>query len=555
MKKYVLLFSISIFILKSPGIYAQAHPRYFVLFKDKANTPFSVSKPLEFLSERAVLRRTKQNISVTVNDLPVNPSYIAAVNQTGGKVIYSSRWFNGVVVEASDTQLESIKKLSFYKSTELNNPVSSANALGVGRIKASANKFGTTEDLDYGAMRNQLVMLGADVLHKKGFHGEGMLIGVFDAGFNRSNELGYLKHLYDEKRVIETYDFIARNNDVYDDHWHGNAVLSTMAAYQPGSLVGVSYKAAYVLYRTENNATETPYEEVTWLIAAERADSLGVDVINTSLGYFEFENEFNTPAYNHTYQDMDGKTTIISRAAKFACRAGILVVNAAGNEGNNQWRYITAPADVDSVLTVGACNYDKSYAPLSSIGPNAVGLIKPDVAAVGAGTVVGNNLGTGSASTASGTSFASPQIAGLAAILWQAHPSLNAGQIIDVLKKSGNQAPKPDFFLGYGVPGIVAAEEVIQKDYTLLGTEPDLLGSMIIAPNPVSGNIILKVPVTLTGRRATFRVRDQAGTMVSVSEGILTEETTISTPATGSGLYLLEVGIGKAIRVVRFVKK
>ena len=530
---------------------AQSQPRYLVLFKDKTNSPFSISKPEAFLSERAISRRTRQSVPITSDDLPVNPSYITQVNQTGAKVIFPTKWFNGVVIEASEAQLAAVKALSFFKSVELNRSVSEPGALGVARKNGMLDKLGTTEDLDYGRMRAQLVLLGADQLHSKGFHGENQLIAILDAGFNRSNELSYLKHIFDENRVVDTQDFVARDGNVYNDHWHGNAVLSTIAAYQPGSMIGVAYKAQFALYRTENAEIESPYEEVTWLAGAERADSLGADVINTSLGYFEFDD----PTLSYTYADMDGKTTIISRAARYATRKGIIVVNAAGNEGNGSWKYITAPADVDSVLTVGACNYDKSYAALSSIGPNAAGQLKPDVAAVGSGTVIGNNVGTGSVSTGSGTSFASPQIAGLAAIFWQAHPNLNAQDIIRVLKKSGNQAANPDNLLGYGIPDMTEAEQIIEKEYPVLGTEPDFLSSIELAPNPVANNVILRVPSYWSGKNVRFNVLSSGGKTLVSSDQALMELTVISTDQLSTGLYLLQIVSGDSQRIMRFIKR
>lgn len=535
--------------------FAQSNPRYLVLYKDKLNSPYSVGKPTEYLSQRSVSRRTRQNIPVTTRDFPVNPAYISAVKQTGALVIYSSRWFNGSLVEASAAQLEQIKKLSFYKDIELNLPVANitSKSAGIERIAAVNDKLETTEDLDYGRMRDQLVLLEADQLHKKGFHGENMIIAVLDEGFYQANQIGYLKTMFDEKRVVDTHDFVARDGDVYNDGSHGLNVLSTMAAYTPGTMIGIAFKASYALYRTENSAGESPYEEITWLLAAERADSLGADVINSSLGYNTFDGEFNTPAYNYTYQSMDGKTTIISRAARFATRTGILVVNSAGNEGNNEWRYIVAPADVDSVLSVGASNYDKSYAPLSSIGPNAAGQQKPDVAAVGAGTVVGNSSGT--VSTGSGTSFSSPQIAGLCAILWQSYSNLTAQQIITVLKKSGSQAAKPDNLLGYGVPSVSAAERIISEDFVPLGTEINLLQSIILFPNPAENDLTLTIPQSLVGKKALLSLFLYNGATISSSEINLVNKTIISTSALTTGLYMAKIKVGNLERTLKFIKR
>ncbi|CAG5069519.1 hypothetical protein DYBT9623_02255 [Dyadobacter sp. CECT 9623] len=539
----------------SNAAFAQSNPRYLVLFKDKAGSPYSVDKPADFLSERAVARRMRQNISVTNADLPVNPAYITALKQTGAQLIFPSRWFNGVLVEASATQLDAIKKLAFFKGIELNLPVAnvSEKSPGIQRVAKTNEKFEAAEDLDYGNMNAQLALMEVPELHKKGFQGENMLIAVMDNGFVNGNTLGFLNQLRTENRILDTYDFLNRETNVYNSGSHGINVLSTMAAYQPGTMIGAAFKASYALYHTENDFGESPYEEITWLLAAERADSLGADVINTSLGYYSFDDDFASDAYNYTYEDMDGKTTIISRAARYATRTGMLVVNSAGNEGNNSWRYITAPADVDSVLTVGASNYDRSYAALSSIGPNAAGQQKPDLAAVGVGTVVGTI--SGSAASGNGTSFSSPLIAGLAAILWQAHPSLTAQQIIYVLKKSGHQAAAPDNLLGYGVPSAVKAEQIIADEFTPLGTEKELVSAIVLAPNPVTSNVTLTIPPALIGKHARLNLLGINGVSRYDKNERLTESHTIFAGDLPAGLYLISIQVDNQERILKFIKK
>ncbi|KAA0989447.1 S8 family peptidase [Dyadobacter aurulentus] len=550
-----LFISIFLFSFISNAAFTQSSPRYLVLLKDKTGTPYSVEKPQDFLSERAIARRNRQNVPVTATDLPVNPAYITAIKQTGAAVIFSTRWFNGVLIEASAAQLEAIKKLAFYKGIELNLPVAniSSDSPGIQRVAKSQEKFGTTEDLNYGNMNAQLALMEVPELHKKGFQGENMLIAVMDNGFVNGNTLGFLDQLRTEKRIIDTYDFLNRETNVYNSGSHGINVLSTMAAYQPGTMIGAAFKASYALYHTENDFGESPYEEITWLLAAERADSIGADVVNTSLGYYSFDDDFATDAYNYTYEDMNGKTTIISRAARFATRTGMLVVNSAGNEGNNAWRYITAPADVDSVLTVGATTYDRSYAALSSIGPNAAGQQKPDLAAVGFGTVVGSV--SGSASSGNGTSFSSPLIAGLAAILWQAHPQLTAQQIIYVLKKSGHLANAPDNKLGFGVPSAVKAEQIIADEFSPLGTEEGIISSIILAPNPVNTNVTLTIPPALIGRHASLNVFGVNGVSRYNKTERLTESHTIFAGNLPAGLYLMSIQVDNQERTLKFIKK
>ncbi|MCE6991576.1 S8 family peptidase [Dyadobacter sp. CY323] len=535
--------------------FSQSNPRYLVLYKDKTGSPFSVEKPTEYLSERAINRRNRQNIAIIPRDFPVNPAYVTSVKQTGAKVIYSSKWFNGSIVEASDAQLAAIKKLAFYKGIELDLPVANltSKSPGIERTVAIKDKFETVEDLDYGSMNAQLALMDVAELHKVQVRGDGMLIAVLDNGFNQADVVGYFKQLRDEKRIIDTHDFVSRDGNVYNDGSHGLNVLSTMAAYLPGTMIGVAFKAGYALYRTENDLGESPYEEITWLLAAERADSLGADVINSSLGYTTFDGEFDNAAYNHTYQDLDGKTTIISRAARFATRTGMIVTNSAGNSGNDPWRYIGAPADVDSVLTVGATRYDRSYAPLSSIGPNAAGQMKPDVSAVGSGTIVGTLAGT--AASGSGTSFSAPLIAGLAAILWQAHPSLSAQQIIYVLKKSGHNAASPNEFIGYGVPSVVKAEQIIAEEFSPLGTENELIKTILLSPNPAVNEITLSIPQTLVGKKAALRIYGANGALHQNFSAQLNRQHIVNAGHLSSGLYLLNIQVENQERTLKFIKR
>lgn len=550
-KHFTILFFL---FLSLTFCYGQSNPRYLVLFKDKANSPYEIGKPEVYLSQKAILRRTRQQIRITENDLPVNPAYITAVKQTGALAIFPSRWFNGLVVEASNAQLEAIKKLSFFKGIELNLPLAniSTKTPGVERTANTSSKFGALEDVDYGRMRDQLALLGVDQLHKRSILGQNMIIAILDDGFSKADTRDYYKHLFDDKRIVDTYNFLSRKSDVYAVGEHGQGVLSTIAAYKPGTMVGAAYKASFALYSTENTLAESPYEEVTWLLAAERADSLGADVINSSLGYYDFDGEFDTPSYNYTYEMMDGKTTIISRAARIASRKGIIVVNAAGNEGNKAWKYIVAPADVDSVLTVGATDYLRNYASLSSVGPNAAKQLKPDVAAVGTGAIVAGT--TGNPASGSGTSYASPQIAGLAAILWQAHPGLTSQQIIDVLKRSGHQASKPDMFLGYGVPDVNRAEEIITKEHPVLGTEPDPLQNLTLSPNPGQEYVNVSFPSALIGRKARMTVMFPGGNILSAQTVLVKDQIPLDIKNLSPGLYLLQINIQEKTRTMKFLK-
>ncbi len=438
------LFAFALVLGNGTSVQAQTSQRYLILLKDKNGTPHTTTQPGTFLSDRAIQRRSTRNIAISERDLPVNPAYTAAIGSTGAQVLHTTKWFNGVVVSASQSQLQAIQALPCYKGIERGMALTGTNYSA--RITQPDTKFGSYEAIDYGNSRFQLDMLGVQQLHAIGHTGQGLLIGVFDSGFTNADQQVYLSHLFENGQIVDTYDFISRNENVYDDHSHGLQVLSVMASKWEGKLVGPAFDADYVLYRTENDASETPYEEVAWLLAAERADSLGVDVINTSLGY----NYFDNSAHDYTYAQMDGKTTIISRAARFAARTGMLLVASAGNEGNNSWKHITAPADVDSVLTVGAVTSTGARSSFSSLGPNAEGVIKPDVAALGSGVSLGSVSGT--VTSSNGTSFSSPLVASFAALLWQVYPEKTAQELAAYIRSIGNKAGQPDNETGYGIP-------------------------------------------------------------------------------------------------------
>jgi subtilisin family serine protease len=462
-----------LFLLCQLTGFGQTTRTYLVLLRDKANTPYSVSRPEQFLSQRAILRRQKQNIAVQERDLPVNPTYLTQLQQAGAKIWYSSRWMNAVLLEASDATLAAVQKLPFVKGLEFGRSLANARTSAQTR-STSVNKFNATtqtddEPLNYGNSQTQITQLGADKMHQQGYHGEGMLIGVLDAGFLNADKVSFLKPLFDEKRVLATYDFVRKETSVYEDDSHGLSCLSTIAATASNQLYGTAYKASFVLLRTEDANSEKQIEEANWLLGAEYADSAGVDVISSSLGYTQFDD----PATSYTYQNMDGKTALSTRAAQIATETGMVVVVSAGNEGNGAWRYLSAPSDAVSVLAIGAVTQAGQRAVFSSLGPSADGRVKPDLAARGQGTVVGSP--GGQIVSGNGTSFAAPLVAGLAAGFWQVHPRLTAAQVTEALRRSGSQYGSPDDQLGYGIPNFERASVMA-----------DAFGTLLIYPNPFS---------------------------------------------------------------------
>lgn len=491
--------------------------RYLVLFKDKANSPFSITKPEEFLSARSIARRQRQGISVALRDLPPNPSYINQIAATGAIVWYKTRWLNGVMVSATVAQRTAIEALGFVRGFDgratLDSFVSNDKRIDV------SSKFGqesvTTVDfldniipqnlritddppLNYGNAANQTQMIGADIMHQKGFRGEGMLIAVLDDGFLNVNTITQFSHLFTDKRVVATYDFVAKKTDVYTEGGHGTNVLSCMAANTPTQTTGTAFKASYALFRTEDVSSESRIEEANWLFAAEFADSLGADVINSSLGYTTFDN----PALSYNYaRDMNGNTTLSTRAANLAAAVGIVPVIAAGNEGSGTWRYISSPADADSALAVGATDANGNKAGFSSFGPSADRQIKPDVSAKGIGSTVVST--SGSISSANGTSFASPTLCGMVTGFWQSRPYLTAMQVIDLIRKAGSQAAAPDDRLGYGIPTWQRAFDLAPKP---LGLDEPTAEGIWVFPNPSSQTDNLNI-----GFMTGFENREYAG--------------------------------------------
>jgi serine protease AprX len=442
--------------------------KYFIAFTDKNNSPFSLTDPAAYLSQKSIDRRLKQDIGITQRDLPVNPAYVQALQNLGATVWYTSRWMNAALIEADAAQLGQIQKLSFVKIQDTHSwqPVSAARP-GMQRTVSDKQpssarrnnaKSNQANPLDYGFSTNQVAMIGADKMHQQGFTGQGMRIAIFDSGFKNAHTLPAFNHVFINSRVLATYDFVSKEESVYEDDEHGLRVFSAMAAYVPGEIIGTAYEADYLLFRTEDAASEFRIEEINWLIAAEYADSAGVDVINSSLGY----NHFSDPAMNYSQADMDGNTALITRAADMAAATGMLVVVSAGNEGNDAWQTVAAPADADSVLSVGAVDRDGLYAGFSSRGPSADGRTKPDLVAQGRGTAL--SAASGNTVSSNGTSYSSPVLAGMVAGFWQAYPHLNNMEVISYLKKSATQATQPDSLLGYGIPDFSRAAILVEND-------------------------------------------------------------------------------------------
>ena len=514
---------------------AQLPAKYLITFKDKTNSPYSVSKPLEFLSQRSVNRRQKQNITVKTRDLPVNPSYVSEIKKTGAKIWFTSRWMNAALIQTSEANLQTVLKLPFVKNLEVNGTVDDPGSRSGRRV----SKFEALDNqvFNYGLAKTQNEMIGVNVMHDLGYKGEGMMIAVLDAGFNNVDKIPAFKPLFDEKRIVGTYDFVKKETSVYEDDGHGTSVLSCMGAFLEGTMVGTAPKASYLLLRSEDAPSEYIIEEANWLFAAEYADSVGVDLINSSLGYTTFD-DIKT---DHSYAQLDGNTTIAARAADWAAGVGIVCVISAGNDGTSAWKYIATPADADSILTVGAVDANKLYARFSSQGIPTDKRIKPDVVAMGqSAAVIPPN---GNVSTASGTSFSSPILCGMVAGYWQANPTLTAMQVMENIRKSGSQADKPDKILGYGIPNLFKA----------LAIQEEVLSFYRVYPNPTKAEITVEIN-DFIGKNYEATLMDIAG-KIHQNEIIKNRIQTISVDKMPSGIYFLRVGNEEKSSVVKLIKE
>jgi serine protease AprX len=549
MKKLLLTVYVNLFLCLTGMAQLPANQKkHLVYFADKSGTPFSIQAPQEFLSQKSIARRVRQQIPVITRDLPVNPAYVAGLKAAGASVWYTSRWFNAAVIQASPEILEQIRNLPYVKSERALNSsldLSADKAIKQKTIEAvplTASLYANSEQ-DYGRAFHQANMLGAVDLHKAGFKGEGMTIAVLDAGFPNVNTIPAFSHLFQNNQLKGTFDFVTRQKDVYHSSSHGTAVLSTMAAYEPGKYIGTGYKADFLLLRTEDGASEHNIEEINWLLGAEFADSAGADVINSSLGYHTFD----SPSVSYTYTQLNGNTALVTKAADFAAAAGILVVTSAGNDGNKAWKFIAAPADADSVLAVGAVDSLGVRASFSSLGPTADNRIKPDVVALGLNAYVLSL--NGNVVKSNGTSFAGPIIAGFATALWQANLTKTNMQMVEFIRQIGSISKAPNNNIGFGIPNF---------NRTVTALPEDLKDEGVVVVNPVRDNqVMLILGEKWQRQQIELNIFDITGKVVW--KEILASnqaKATLSLDARQlkQGVYLCRLKAGALNTTVRFIK-
>lgn len=534
-KQKILIFAFILIAFTS--LSQETRYRYLVLFKDKNNSTYSVRNPELFLSAAAIKRRLKNKVAITEQDLPVNQAYIQEIKATGALIVYPLKWINGVLIKEKPKNIAKIKALKSVASLYKNMPLDSSSDL---RLQVQANQISDDANaLDYGISLPQITQLGVDQMHAKGFSGKDIKIAVLDDGFSRADQIGFLQAIYTDKRLLGTLVTNPNLNSVYEGGAHGTQVWSTIAAQAPGRLFGTAFQAQFAIAQTEESEHELLVEEANWMRGAEWADSLGTDIISSSLGYSEFDNS----RYNHRYTDMDGRTTLVSKAAAWAASKGIVCIISAGNQGSDSWKYITAPADADSILSVGAVDRTGLRASFSSIGPSADLRIKPDIAAMGLATIAG--LPSGSFGSISGTSFSAPLIAGLVAGIMQANPQKTAQEIIQVVRKSGTQASKPDQLLGFGIPHFDRISQLLNP---VLSVETQEKSTFKVFPNPASLGQRIRVFTdgTPTG---TLEIINTQGTIVESINFRQAEFDFFAAPFV-SGKYYFRFTFGNQVKVI-----
>lgn len=498
MRKTLLL------LLLAVAAFAQAQIAtdiYWVQFTDKANSPYSIDNPEAFLSQRALQRRANQGIGIDEYDLPVNPQYLQAVASCGAELINPSKWLNGVSVHVTNPSvIDAINALDFVEVVRNcpNNPKAQERkeswlANEMKPVEGNRGMHGF-----YGGAELQVTQLNVNLLHDLGYDGTGVVIAVLDGGFEGTPSHTCFNNMRQEGRLLGVRDFVYGSETVYSQSTHGTSCLSTMAAYEPNEMVGTAPKASYYLFHTEDGRSENIVEEYNWVSGAEYADSLGVDICSTSLGYIDFD----MSQWDHPFAHYDGRTAPMTIGSEIAASRGMICVTSAGNEGDGVCT-LGIPGDAEHILTIGAVDGSGNRAWFSSVGPTYDGRIKPDVMAMGEGTYVATN-GWWPYYNGNGTSFSCPVMAGAVACLRQAYPNATVHEICDVVRSCGNRADNPDSKYGYGIPDFSQALEMLAVNENV-NTASEIIA---LYPNPSHGQVKVELKA---GSMASVEVYDYQG--------------------------------------------
>jgi serine protease AprX len=542
--------NVFIFLLCCISFSSFGQNRYAIHYKFKPHQHFSLDQPNDFLLEKSTQRRIKQQIPLDSLDLPVADQYLQEIKPFIQQLHYSSNWLNASLVVAHEEQVVNIEALPFVEKVVLAAPgvlpegrLASGSGKKVGAsIKSKTNR--TLETSEY-VFQNEL--LGIPQMHEMGFTGEGITVAVFDAGFPGVNQIPAFRHLFENGKLIGTKDYVDINNkDVFTKNQHGTNVLSLIAANSPADFIAGSPDAEIILCITEDGPTEFRIEEYNWVKAAEFADSLGVDIINSSLGYWDFDD----PRMNYSFEDMDGKTAIVSLGASIAAKKGILVVTSAGNYGSRGASSITPPADAVDILAIGAINSQLNRVGFSSQGPTADGRIKPDVTTFGEQVYLIRS--SGAFGRANGTSFSAPQVAAMSAGLWQAMPDLTVKELIAKIKESSSMADSPNNQVGYGIPNF-------SKAYlgNVLQILPEERGAeFLVFPNPIEGlSLKIRFGKQNEGEFSLFNMQGQLVQQSKLSRDDYLQPFEVSIPELTSGMYLVEFQAGNETKRTKLIKR
>ena len=545
-----LLFSACLFLSISTD--AQLNI-YAVKFKDKNNSPYSLNRPTEFLTQKSIDRRLHHHIALTTEDLPINPSYKAVISSKGIKIRLDLKWFNTIVVQTTADNVSYMQGLNFVESVESLGPIPSlfqATVKPFFKNESTDNlNFKASQNTgDYGPATDQIEQVKGQLLHNMGFKGQGMTIAVLDAGFRNLYTLAVFDSLRLKGRLKGVHDFTYMPNFLSAlDEAHGAEVLSIMAGWLNNVQIGTAPNADYYLLRTEDATSESPVEEYNWAAGAAYADSVGADIISSSLGYSTFDAAYS--GHNYSYSNLNGHTTFVTRAAAKAANRGILVVDAAGNEGSNSWQHIIAPADADTLLAVGAVSTLGVAASFTSLGPSFDGRVKPDIAACGLGTTIAspdnNTLLSGN-----GTSFATPLVAGLCACLWQGNPGATNQDIINALRFTASQSISPDNVLGFGIASFYKAYTLLKKQQNNTGTNKP---AYMISANPFTDRLelIITSPSPSGWMVDVYTVQ---GKLVERYSNVASNRPLLIGNKIKSGIYILRIISGSQIAIEKIIK-
>ena len=521
--KRILLFTLLIFNL------GFSQEDAWVYFNDKPDAAYYLANPLQMLTQRALDRRAAQGISLANSDVPISQTYIDQVTaSTGITVMAKSKWLNALHVRGTQANIQLLTNLSFVSQIQFANSNLNSRQSGEksNELQPVNKQLEVLTNFNYGGSSNQIEMLNGHLLHQQNYTGQGKMVAIMDAGFPGVDTASPFQRLRDNNLILGGYNFPDRNTSIYTRSSHGTSVLSCMAGFVDNQLVGTAPDAQYYLFITEDTNSENPVEESYWVEAVEMADSLGVDVINTSLGYFAYDN----PNYSYSYSDMNGIKSFAARGADIAFSKGMICVTSAGNSGNSSDPHMATPADAITTLTVGAVDASENYVSFSSIGPSFDNRVKPDVCAKGYLASVSN--ATGNIVNANGTSFSSPILAGMVTTFWSAVPNMTNAEIIQFVKESADIYANPTIYKGYGVP-----------DFQLALTNALSLNSyqnnpVILYPNPVQNE--LNIIFTESEKSGELILYNNIGQQVA-SFVVSETNSTVSLDNLASGLYFYQL--------------